>query len=58
MALRSKVKREIQVMKNVQSKIKIVKSELKLLETMKDEYVKHNGEDTYEKKKEIDECSD
>lgn len=37
--------------KNVESKMKIAKSKLKLLEEMKEEYVKHNGEEKYAKKR-------
>ena len=49
--LRSRVKRESQEMKNVENKMKIAKSKLKLLEEMKEEYVKHNGEEKYAKKR-------
>eukprot|EP00970_Alexandrium_tamarense_P001164 scaffold124_cov120-Alexandrium_tamarense.AAC.2 len=49
--LRSRVKRETQAMKNVESKMKIAKTKLKLLEEMKEEYVKHNGEEKYAKKR-------
>ena len=49
--LRSRVKRESQAMKNVESKMKIAKSKLKLLEEMKEEYVEHNGEEKYAKKR-------
>jgi hypothetical protein len=49
--LRSKIKRETQAMKNVESKMKIAKSKLKMLEEMKEEYVEHNGEEKYAKKR-------
>ena len=45
------VKRESQAMKNVESKMKIARSKLKLLEEMKEEYVEHNGEEKYAKKR-------
>ena len=56
--LRSKKKRERQSVKNEEIKtkneertIKNTERKLKMLEKMKNEYVKHNGEDAYEEKR-------
>ena len=56
--LRSKKKRETQSVKNEEMKtknaertIKNTERKLKMLEKMKNEYVKHNGEDAYEEKR-------
>jgi hypothetical protein len=45
------VKNEEIKTKNTEKMIKNTERKLKMLEKMKDEYVKHNGEDAYEKKR-------